>query len=77
MEFSGHLHALAALLPGKEPHGTHWIGGWLYSRADLDVVARKKNPNPFQESNPDRPAFSLVSVLTRLLQLLYESQIEK
>jgi hypothetical protein len=28
MEVSGELHAPAALLPGKEPPRTHWIGGW-------------------------------------------------
>jgi hypothetical protein len=25
----GQLHAPAALLLGKEPSGTHWIGGWV------------------------------------------------
>jgi hypothetical protein len=29
MEVSGQLHAPAALPPGKEPPGTHWIGGWV------------------------------------------------
>jgi hypothetical protein len=29
---SGQLHATAALAPGKEPLGTHWIGGWVKNR---------------------------------------------
>jgi hypothetical protein len=39
---SGQLHAPAALLPGKQPPGTHWIGGWVGPRADLDDVERGK-----------------------------------
>jgi hypothetical protein len=37
MEVTGQLHALAALPTGKEPPGTHWIGGWVGPRAVLDV----------------------------------------
>jgi hypothetical protein len=32
------LHAPAALPAGKEPPGTHWIGGWVGPRAGLDDV---------------------------------------
>jgi hypothetical protein len=39
---------------GKSP-GTHWIGGWVHSRAVLDVVVKRKIPNPHQESNPGTP----------------------
>jgi hypothetical protein len=37
---SGQLHAPAALPPGKESPGvcSHWIGGWVGLRADLDAV---------------------------------------
>jgi len=33
MEMSGQLHATAALLPGKEPPGTHWIIVWYQDNA--------------------------------------------
>jgi hypothetical protein len=39
---SGQHHAPAALYPrGKKP-STHWIGGWVGPRADLDTEARRK-----------------------------------
>jgi hypothetical protein len=38
---SGQLHALAALPPGKSP-GTHFIGGWVDPRADLDDMEKWK-----------------------------------
>jgi hypothetical protein len=44
MEVSGQLHAPAAL-----PQG---IGGWMGPRAILDMVVKRKIPNPHQESNP-------------------------
>jgi hypothetical protein len=64
MEVSGQLHALVALLPGKEPlvsrnPSTHWIEGWVGPRAGVDEVARKKNPSPSQESNPAPSAHCL------------------
>jgi hypothetical protein len=55
MEMSGHLHALAVLLPGKEPLGTHWIGGWEGPRVVLDTVVKRKIPSPRRESNPKTP----------------------
>jgi hypothetical protein len=43
MGVSGQSHALAALYPrGKEPPGTHSIGGWVGPRAGLDAGARRK-----------------------------------
>jgi hypothetical protein len=39
---SGQLHAPAALPPGERAPGTHWIGGWVDPRADLDDVEKKK-----------------------------------
>jgi len=31
--------------PGEIAAGTHWIGGWVGTRASFDVVVkRKKNP---------------------------------
>jgi hypothetical protein len=43
-----------------------WVGGWADPRAGLDAVARRKNPSPSRESNPDFPARSLVTILTEL-----------
>jgi hypothetical protein len=42
MEVSGQYHAPAALPPGKEPHSTHWIGGWVGPRISLDDVEKRK-----------------------------------
>jgi hypothetical protein len=47
-EWSGQLHAPAAL-----PPGTHRIG----PRADMDA-AKRKIPSPCRDSNPDHPARS-------------------
>jgi hypothetical protein len=55
MEVSGQLHARAALLLGKVPPGTHWIGGWVGPRAVLDAVVKRKIPSPSRESNPTIP----------------------
>jgi hypothetical protein len=53
---------------GKDPR-THWIGGWVAPRATLDMVVMRKYPYPRWESNPGRPAHSLVTILTELPQL--------
>jgi hypothetical protein len=37
MEVSGQLHAPVSLPPGKEPPGTHWIGGWVGPRSGLEA----------------------------------------
>jgi hypothetical protein len=55
MEVSGQLHALAALPPGKDPPLTHWIGGWVGTRAVTDAVVKRKIPSPRRESNPRTP----------------------
>jgi hypothetical protein len=39
LEASGQLQALAAFPPGKNL-GTHWIGGWVDSRTDLDDIEK-------------------------------------
>jgi hypothetical protein len=54
MEVSGQLHAPAALTPGKEPSGIHWIGSWVGPSASLDTASRKI-PSPRRDSNPDHP----------------------
>jgi hypothetical protein len=39
MEVNGQLHTPTDLPPRKTP-GTHWIGGWVGPRADLDDVKK-------------------------------------
>jgi len=43
-------------------------------RTGLDAVARgkKKNPSPYREFNPDRPARSLDTILTELQRLYFK-----
>jgi hypothetical protein len=53
----------------KKAHGTHWIGGWVGTRADLDTVVRRKIPSLWAESNPDRPARSLVAIVHFIFNL--------
>jgi hypothetical protein len=56
--------------PGARDPVTHWTGGWVGPRGGLDIMARKKNPNPSQEVNPCHRAHSLVIILTELLWLM-------
>jgi hypothetical protein len=39
---------------------THWIGGWVGSRAGLDTVSKRKILSPRRESKPDHPIVQLV-----------------
>jgi hypothetical protein len=79
---SGQFHAPAALPPGKEPPSTHWIGGWVGSRAILDVVVKKIIPSPCQESNPRTPIVQPIAQhytdwAITALQTLFVDTIEK
>jgi hypothetical protein len=49
MDVSGQLY------PQRKSPGTHWIGGWVGSRAILDAVMKRKIPSPRRESNPRTP----------------------
>jgi hypothetical protein len=40
---------------GKNP-STHFIGGWVGPRADLDAVKQRKISCPCKKSNPGHPA---------------------
>jgi hypothetical protein len=40
---SGQLHAPAAFPPGKDPTGTHWVGGWVGPRAVLVDVKNARS----------------------------------
>jgi len=71
MEVIGQLH------PGERNPSTHWIGGWVGPSADLDAVAKWKDFCPWQESNPSRPAHSLLSVLTALSRLVKYASCQK
>jgi hypothetical protein len=55
MEVRGQLHAPAVSPPRKKAPGTHWIGGWVGSKAVLDVVVKRKIPSPRLESKPRTP----------------------
>jgi hypothetical protein len=44
----------------KEPD-THWIGGWVGPRAVLDVVVKRKIPNPRRELNSRTPVVQPVA----------------
>jgi hypothetical protein len=41
--------------PRERAPGTHWIGGWVGTRAVLDAVVRRKIHSPRRESNPRTP----------------------
>jgi hypothetical protein len=47
MEVSGHLHDPGRFSPRERASGTHWIGGWVGSRAGLDAVVKRKIPSPY------------------------------
>jgi hypothetical protein len=55
MQVSDQLRAPAALPPGKKARGTHWIGGWVGSRAVLNTVVKRKISSSRRESNPRIP----------------------
>jgi hypothetical protein len=56
----------SASRPGERAPGTHCVG----LEAGLDTaVAKRGIPSSSQESNPDRPARSLVAILTELFRL--------
>jgi hypothetical protein len=44
MEVSGQVHASVSLPEGERAPGTHWIVGWMGPRADLDELAKGRNP---------------------------------
>jgi hypothetical protein len=68
---SGQVHAPVALPPGERAPGTHWIGGWVNPRANLDDVEKKKILTlPGLELRLlGRPARSIPTTLSRLLKV--------
>jgi hypothetical protein len=59
--FSFMLHLL---YPLEKSPGTHWRGGWVDFRVDLDVTGKR------EKSCPCRPALSLITIPTELSRLL-------
>jgi hypothetical protein len=49
MEVIDQLHALAAFPSGKQPPGTHGIGGSVDPKAGLDVMEKTLLPSPGME----------------------------
>jgi hypothetical protein len=41
--------------PRERAPGTHWVGGWVGTRAVLDAVVKRKIPSLRWESNPRTP----------------------
>jgi hypothetical protein len=52
MEVSGQLYAPAALPPGTEPPGTHWIWGWVNPQIWSGRCEEEKNLLPLPEIEP-------------------------
>jgi hypothetical protein len=71
MEVNGELQAPGSFTQGERTAGTRSTGGWVAPRAGVDAVAKRKNPfiGTCRESNPDRPARSLVTTLTAIPRL--------
>jgi len=55
--------------PGDRTPDTNWTGNWVGPRAGPDAMVKRKILCPCRESNPGRPARSLVTVLTELRRL--------
>jgi hypothetical protein len=47
--------------PRERAPGTHWIGGWMGPRAELDAVVKRKIPSPRRESNSRTPIIQPVA----------------
>jgi hypothetical protein len=70
IEMSGQRHAPGSLK--QRAPGTQWKGGRVGSRAGLDMEV-KTNPCTYRVPNLGCSAYSQVTILTELSQLLMES----
>jgi hypothetical protein len=73
LALDGELSASRSSLftPKERDPGTHWVGGWVGTRADLEVAVKRKIPSPRRESNPRTPIVQPVAQsLYRLSYLL-------
>jgi hypothetical protein len=59
----------------EEASCTHWIGGWVGTRAGLDAVTRRNHPILRRESNPCCPSRSLVTILTELSRIFVHTRL--
>lgn len=48
MNVSSWFHDQAALLP-ENSHRTHWMGGWVGLRTNMDSVQKRKIPCTYRE----------------------------
>jgi hypothetical protein len=62
MDVSGRLHSSVALLPGERAPGTHFIGGWVGPRADLDAAEKRKTSRCL-ETNPDQRLYNFWNII--------------
>jgi hypothetical protein len=69
MEMSGKIYTPATLPTGKDQNN-HGMGGWVSPRADFTFQYREKYIAPAGMQTPDRPARSLVPILTTLPRIL-------
>jgi hypothetical protein len=80
-ELSASRHG--SFTPRKRAPGTHWIGGWVGSRAFLDAVVKRKIPSPRRESNPRTPIVQPVAqrytdwAITAILRCVLEKYVTK
>jgi hypothetical protein len=49
------FHASVTLLSEKRTPSTHWIGGWVSPKANLDMMTMTEIPSLYQESNLNHP----------------------
>jgi hypothetical protein len=49
--------------------GVHWIGGWVGSRAGLDVMKRRKSLVLCRLPNQGHPTHILITIRTEFSQL--------
>jgi hypothetical protein len=56
--------------PGKEPPGTHWIGGWVDPKAGLDDVEKILDPTATRTPTTWSSSPQPVAIPTTLSQLL-------
>jgi len=54
------------LITRERVSGTHWAGGWVGPRADLDILEKRKIPCPWPESSPNCWAHGVATILTTL-----------
>jgi hypothetical protein len=69
MHVNGQLQATNRFNPEERDPGTHWIGGWIGPRTDIDAVAKSKISFHSVNRTPvDRPV-ALVNISTEFPRL--------